>query len=521
MKSKESKGAPATNEAPPVMTSLPHTGDDVVGDSQVVDASSLKVAGKRGGIAFLASFVIHLILLLSLAIWTVGLGGGLGEGGLWIESGEPGGEALTSFEIDSFSMDEAQDDSQGDPVKLSNPQMQREMLDRVADSQDQSTEVQEFGSDQAIAALAASTSGGSQGLGFAETSIAGRSGANKAKLVRENGGNEQSEQAVAWALDYLARHQRNDGSWSMKYAESCDEECGPSSAGKDPYRFAATGLALLCFLGAGHTPDGEQYGEVVSRGIYYLQQTLRMKSDSGYWLDSVASAQMYEHGIATLALCEAYQMTHAAELKEPCQAAVNFIILAQYRDGGWDYHPGSPGDLSIAGWQVLALKSAAATDLIVPGETVRGIDRFIDKTRAGEFMFRYRTNNPTKSMTAIGVLLQIFRGKSKDARSMERGIEYLSKQGPSAVDMYYNYYGTQAMFQVGGRFWKNWNYYMRDLLIRTQVPNGHLRGSWMFEGDHSNQIGGRLYSTCMACLILEVYYRYLPVYGAASDDFRF
>lgn len=104
---------------------------------------------------------------------------------------------------------------------------------------------------------------------------------------------------------------------------------------------------------------------------------------------------------------------------------------------------------------------------------------------------------------------------------MERGIEYLSKQGPSPVDMYYNYYATQAMFQVGGRYWKNWNYYMRDLLIRTQVPNGHMRGSWMFDNDHSNQIGGRFYSTCMACLILEVYYRYLPVYGATSDDFRF
>jgi hypothetical protein len=136
-------------------------------------------------------------------------------------------------------------------------------------------------------------------------------------------------------------------------------------------------------------------------------------------------------------------------------------------------------------------------------------------------MFRYRGGKPTKSMTAIGVLLQIFRGKTKDARSVAGGIEYLSKQGPSGVDMYYNYYATQAMFQIGGRYWKNWNYYMRDLLIRTQRTDGHLRGSWMFEGDHSNKVGGRIYSTCMGCLILEVYYRYLPVYGQTSDDFRF
>lgn len=522
MKSDRDERARDVLEAPPVDSAgvggVVSTG---YGDGVNADGVGAGRVGRRGGIAFLVSFVIHLLMLLSLAIWTVGLGGGIGDGGIWIESGDPGGDALQSFEIESIAIDGAESDAQGDPVKLSNPEMQSRKLEQVTSQVTEQSEVQEFGSEQMQNAIAASASGGSQGLGFAEMSLAGRSGANRAKSVKENGGNEQSEQAVAWALDYLARHQRNDGSWSMKYEEACDQECSPSSAGKDPYRTAATGLALLCFLGAGHTPNDEQYGEVVSRGIYYLQQTLRMKSDSGYWLDTTASAQMYEHGIATLALCEAYQMTRAAELKEPCQAAVNFIIFAQYRDGGWDYHPGSPGDLSIAGWQVLALKSAAATDLVVPVETVRGIDRFIDKTRAGEYMFRYRTNNPTKSMTAIGVLLQIFRGKSKDARSMERGLEYLSKQGPSPVDMYYNYYGTQAMFQVGGRYWKNWNYYMRDLLIRTQVPNGHMRGSWMFDNDHSNQIGGRFYSTCMACLILEVYYRYLPVYGATSDDFRF
>jgi hypothetical protein len=340
-------------------------------------------------------------------------------------------------------------------------------------------------------------------------------------LVQQNGGNEQSEQAVAWALDYLARHQLNDGSWSMSFEDSCDGNCVPGCEGKDSYRFGATGLALMCFLGAGHTQNDEQYGEVVTKGIYFLQQSLRRTSDSGYWVDTVASAQMYEHGIATLALCEAYQMTQAGELKESCQLAINFILKAQYRDGGWDYHPGRPGDLSIAGWQVLALKSASATDLVVPAEAVQGVDRFLDSNRAGEFMFRYRGGKPTKSMTAIGVLLQIFRGKTKDARSVANGIEYLSNQGPSGVDMYYNYYATQALFQIGGRSWKNWNYYMRDLLVKTQSPSGHLRGSWMFEGDHSNKVGGRFYSTCMACLILEVYYRYLPVYGQTSEDFRF
>ena len=479
-----------------------------------------QVQGRRVGISVLVSFIVHLGFLLVLAIWSVGLGAGRGQG-LTIESGQSSGSEFESFQMDSSQIQEAPVDS----VQESSSLKSRSMEERLSEYVEQNDETTSglIGSLEIAqqAATAASSSAAGGGLGFAQTSLAGRSKSNRSALVQQNGGNEQSEQAVAWALDYLARHQLNDGSWSMSFEDSCDGNCVPGCDGKDPYRFGATGLALMCFLGAGHTQNDEQYGEVVTKGIYFLQQSLRRTSDSGYWVDTVASAQMYEHGIATLALCEAYQMTQAGELKESCQLAVNFILKAQYRDGGWDYHPGRPGDLSIAGWQVLVLKSAAATDLIVPREAVEGIDRFLDSNRAGEFMFRYRGGKPTKSMTAIGVLLQIFRGKTKDARSVANGIEYLSNQGPSGVDMYYNYYATQAMFQIGGRSWKNWNYYMRDLLVKTQSPSGHLRGSWMFEGDHSNKVGGRFYSTCMACLILEVYYRYLPVYGQTSEDFRF
>ena len=484
-----------------------------------LDANA-QVQGRRVGISVLVSFTVHLGFLLILAIWSVGLGAGRGQG-LTIESGQSSGSEFESFQIDSSQIQEAPVDSVQESSSLKSRSLEERLSEYVEQNDETTSGISGSLEIAQQAATAASSSAAGGGLGFAQTSLAGRSKTNRSALVQQNGGNEQSEQAVAWALDYLARHQLNDGSWSMSFEDSCDGNCVPGCDGKDPYRFGATGLALMCFLGAGHTQNDEQYGEVVTKGIYFLQQSLRRTSDSGYWVDTVGSAQMYEHGIATLALCEAYQMTQAGELKESCQLAINFILKAQYRDGGWDYHPGRPGDLSIAGWQVLALKSAAATDLVVPVEAVQGVDRFLDSNRAGEFMFRYRGGKPTKSMTSIGVLLQIFRGKTKDARSVANGIEYLSNQGPSGVDMYYNYYATQALFQIGGRSWKNWNYYMRDLLVKTQSPSGHLRGSWMFEGDHSNKVGGRFYSTCMACLILEVYYRYLPVYGQTSEDFRF
>lgn len=263
------------------------------------------------------------------------------------------------------------------------------------------------------------------------------------------------------------------------------------------------------------------YGLNVSRAIYFLDQTLKRDSASGYWVGTESTAQMYEHGIATLALCEALQMQPSEQLRDTCQLAVNFIVDSQFRDGGWDYHPGSPGDLSIAAWQVMALKSAISAKLRVPQRTITAVDHFLEKSRGGEFMYRYRDRKPTASMTAIGNLVQILRGRTREARSIEMAVEYLGEKGPSNNDLYFNYYATQLMFQYGGPPWQAWNYHMRDYLVRTQEIQGHAAGSWWFDGDYSNDIGGRLYTTCMSCLILEVYYRYLPVYGKPDEDFQF
>lgn len=474
---------------------------------------------KREWIAGLSSCIVHLLVLLVLAAWSVGVGSGLSGNSISIESGDAWNAEVEAIEIASAEIEATQAQSVAEAESLaSSPAQLERMASAVREMSTEETDVDEIRSD--LLGLSATAGGGGSVTGV-EISLSGRSAENRERLVKENGGSPESERAVELALEYLAQHQLNDGAWSMMYSESCDGQCTPSCSGRDPYRYAATGLALLCFLGAGKTSEDEQYGLVVSKGVYFLQQNLRSKSDSAYWLGTEAGAQMYEHGIATLALCEAYQMMRSAELKDSCQLAINFIVLAQFKDGGWDYHPNAPGDLSIAGWQAMALKSAVSAKLNVPTEALRGIDRFLDKTRAGEFMFKYRTNKPTKSMTAIGVLLQIFRGRSKDARGIERGIQYLSKQGPSLNDLYYDYYATQAMFQIGGNLWKNWNYKMRDHLVRTQVASGHMQGSWSFEDDHSNRVGGRLYATCMACLILEVYYRYLPVYRETGNDFQF
>ena len=131
-------------------------------------------------------------------------------------------------------------------------------------------------------------------------------------------------------------------------------------------------------------------------------------------------------------------------------------------------------------------------------------------------------------MTAIGTLMRIFRGWSKTDPAILKAIEYLSKEGPSRGDFYYNYYATQVLFQYGGKPWTDWNSKMRDYLISIQETDGHMAGSWWLPGEPgksfsmiANKTGGRIYTTAMACLTLEVYYRYLPVNQAVTDDFQF
>ena len=53
---------------------------------------------------------------------------------------------------------------------------------------------------------------------------------------------------------------------------------------------------------------------------------------------------------------------------------------------------------------------------------------------------------------------------------------------------------------------------MRDYLVQSQSRGpGHEAGSWYFQDQHG-QVGGRLYTTAMAVMILEVYYQFLPLY---------
>ena len=328
--------------------------------------------------------------------------------------------------------------------------------------------------------------------------------------------------AVAAALKWLAEHQLPDGGWSFDHTlcPNCRGKCGDRGQ-LDEARVGATALALLPFLGAGQTHEKGDYKTTVRRGLYFLTNRMKLGENGGSFCEP--GGRMYSHGLASIVLCEAYAMTRDRGLLPAAQQAVNFICYAQDPvGGGWRYEPQQPGDTSVVGWQIMALKSGHLAYVQVPTATTQAAYRYLDTVQS-ESGSRYgytQAGQGSQATTSIGLLCRMYLGWKKDNPALERGVQWLAERGPAENDMYYNYYATQVMRHWGSGPWRKWDAVMKKQLIDTQAKTGHETGSWHFKHSHANQ-GGRLYNTAMAAMTLEVDYRVLPLYtqGSVEEDF--
>jgi hypothetical protein len=347
-----------------------------------------------------------------------------------------------------------------------------------------------------------------------------RVGKEKAKAIDETGGTKESEAAVAAALKWLAAHQIPDGGWHFDHRVGgmCAGRC--SHSGALEARNAATAMALLCFLGAGQSHIEGEYKTVVRNGLKFLVAKGEKEGEAVSFLER--GGTMYSHGLATLALAEAYGMTKDRKLRGPAQQAVAFIVKAQDPiGGGWRYSPRQAGDMSVTGWQVSALVTAKDAGLDVPPVTFKGVEKFLAACSTDGASYGYTGPGTGKATTAIGLLCQVYGGWKHGEDALKRGVKFLGDSGPSIAgnraSWYYNFYATQILWQYGGDSWKTWDAKLRDELIDMQEKAGHAAGSWFASGDHGSERGGRLYCTAFATLILEAYYRNKPVYERAKE----
>ena len=378
---------------------------------------------------------------------------------------------------------------------------------------------------------------------YAKRTMAGRE-----RWIGEYGGSAVSEKAVNDGLAWLARHQDDDGSWSNRClgSESPDSKCEQGAECTGPgktYEMAHTGLALLAFQAGGHYDFNENtYSDEVRAGLDWMVE--HQRPDGGL----VGSAPpgrrarfhkhyMYEHGIAAFALTEACAV--AAAMGQPpneryvdaARRAVDFIHQMQHDDGGWRYTDdlARRSDTSVAGWQVLALKTAKEAGIPVSEECVAGIRRFFAARATGQNgRTGYDSRHPaTEATTGVGMLAQQFLLGQPDGPLVRDAADFLADYAENHWsdreasgqhrDFYLWYNCTLAMFQAGGEPWERWNPPVRDTIIRLQRHDGCARGSW----DPSSRwgsAGGRIYTTALAALTLQVYYRYAS-HEEAEDAF--
>lgn len=334
----------------------------------------------------------------------------------------------------------------------------------------------------------------------------------------------ESEQALADGLAYLARTQGEAGNW------------GSNDLG-------LVALGVLAFMADGHMPGRGPYGDNVQRGLDYL---IAKAKPSGLLNTAAAQRDMYNHGLATFVLTQAYGMSDDPRLGQTLDAALRLILDVQCGDGGWDYvaqRKATGHDLSLAVAQAKALRAADNCGLEVPPQNVELAIRYVRSVykptgepdgrgeqygstdpladRPGQFT--YDGTKTTVAMAAAGaVCLQEF-GRYDDFRiyrSLDAVTAAVRAERPQwakpsesdavPFDAYTLYYASQALYQAGGPRWRDAYPTLRDAVVRRQAKSGRNAGSWS-AGRWVDGDDGRLFGTAAAVFTLAIPNRYLPI----------
>ncbi|MDE0822070.1 MAG: hypothetical protein OSA95_13180, partial [Opitutales bacterium] len=302
-------------------------------------------------------------------------------------------------------------------------------------------------------------------------------------------------------------NQEKDGRWDIS-----------KGGGQKGHDVAATAFSLLAFYGRGERHDRDcKYRDQVKLALDWLVGQQNAASGDLRGPKHQGNA-MYDHGIAALALVEAYGVTKDAELRPRAQASIDFIVESQHEEGGWRYKPGDRGDLSVTGWMVMALASGELSGIPIPGKTKAGVKNFLQIVSGGKDGGSYGyTDSPgagkgKNAMNAVGFFCAQLNGASANAAKAFESSLILDGAGFQLNDIYYVYYGTLAAYQHQGPVWKKWTEKMHGEFLKAQAEDG----SWQFGGPHASAMG-KFIGTALVSLCLEAHYRYTPLYGLGFE----
>ncbi len=328
--------------------------------------------------------------------------------------------------------------------------------------------------------------------------------ADRMERLKRAGGRASMDRSVLDALRWLKDKQQPDGSWGEKFP------------------VAMTSFALLAYCGHCETVDSPEFGENVKKAIEYLIDVA--DKGKGMMASSRDRNVSYEHGIAVYALAEAYSLNKNANkrfkpIMPVLKKAVPIIIEGQTAAGGWlySYGSGNDSDLSVAGWNIQALKAAEYTKIPISGlatakkKALKMLEAAEDPGGSDGY-FKYRLGGGQQgrlSLTGVGLLCSRMLGSP--SKLEDDGLDKILADEPKGwnrPNLYAWYYHSQAAFQKQGKHWRQYNDSYQKVVQEAQQKDG----SWTGNGGHSNSVGpdGDIYATCLCTLMLEVYYRYLP-----------
>ncbi len=359
----------------------------------------------------------------------------------------------------------------------------------------------------------------------------GGTGGSKGALLRRYGGSDQTEKAVMDGLAWLAEHQAEDGRWDCDGFEAlcpAEDRCG--GAGNPQYDVGVTALALAAFLAQGREARKKWPG-VVEKALRFLSEEQR--SNGAFGVEEASF--MYNQATATYAMAYAAAQFPTRPVKRAVQKALAFIAAAQQAAGGWDYTSEKTGrnDLSISGWQILAIHAAKKRGFSYPEDSLMRAASLVrrmvlpDKRSVIYADSRLGARELRPGLIPVALLGLLLTGQStRDPLVRLLADETLGRL-PNAAQrvewkrtgqsLYYWYYGTLALFELGSPWWPKWNRAMQAELLPLQRKEGHAKGSWDPDRNWIGKVGGRVCATSLAVLTLEIYYRVVPLQNNGSQ----
>ncbi len=345
---------------------------------------------------------------------------------------------------------------------------------------------------------------------------------NRAALLQYYGGDEETEEAVERALRWIAHHQFPGGYWNFNHQGPREQNPSANPGTLEEAPNAATAMALLPLLGAGHSPRQGEFRRNVHSGINFLRSRMVPVGTDSATLYEPEAHMMPSHAIATCVLCEVVAMTADTQNLRAAQSLVNFIVNTQNPDGGWSFSPKLPDQQAEASntiataWNLTALNTARWAGMKVPEARMKLAESFLDSVRTVDgvgFLREPRTTRADPTATAAGIFSHMILGWNPKRPELVSFVASASEQGPAMSGQFYqNLCTAQVLREFGGRPWTKFSTALRGHLLATQAGDGPEKGSWYIDSAAwGNRQGGRLFSTAMGALLLETYYRYPPL----------